>query len=100
MMAPERALLSGVYLGAMGATLWASLAAHSYLLCILASLVQLAALVIYQLSYFPGGLAGAKLVWMSAGRVLRPALAAGSAACSACWSGAAQARSLTDLLPL
>jgi hypothetical protein len=100
MMAPERAPLSLVYLGAMAATLWATFAVHSYVLCILASLIQLAALIIYQLSYFPGGLAGAKLVWLSAGRVLRPAVSAAGVACSACWRGASEARSLGDLLPL
>ena len=100
MAAAERAPLSLVYVSAMAATLWAAMIAHSYLLVVLASLVQLAALIIYQLSYFPGGLPGAKLVWMSAGRVLRPAISAAGVACGACWRGAAEARSLSDMLPL
>lgn len=100
MAAPERAPLSALYVGAMLATLWAALVAHSYVLTAAASLLQLAALLIYTLSYFPGGLAGAKLVWMSAGRVLRPAIAALGTTCGACWRGAAETRSLSDLLPL
>jgi hypothetical protein len=100
MAAAERAPLSALYVGSMLATLWAAIVAHSYVLTALASLGQLAALLIYTLSYFPGGLAGAKLVWMSAGRVLRPAMAAAGSACGACWRGAADTRSLTDLLPL
>ena len=66
--------------------------------------MQLAALLIYTLSYILPGRpkpdAGAKLVWMSAGRVLRPAISALGTACGACWRGAADTRSLTDLLPL
>ena len=100
MATAERAPLSALYVGSMLATLWAALVAHSYVLTAGASLVQLAALLIYTLSYFPGGLAGAKLVWMSAGRVLRPAISALGTACGACWRGAAETRSLTDLLPL
>lgn len=97
MAAPERAPLSALYLFSMAATLWAALIAHSYILCLLASVLQLGALLVYQVSYFPGGVAGLKLVTMSAGRVLRPAAQAAYAAVVACFSGGS---SLSSLLPL
>ncbi len=100
MAAPERLPLSAVYVGSMLATLWATFVMHSYILCVLASLIQLTALLWYSLSYFPGGMAGAKLISMSAGRVLRPALGACAGGLGSCFREASETRSLTDLLPI
>ena len=100
MAAPERLPLSALYCGSMLLTIWATFVMHSYILCVLASLVQLAALLFYSVSYFPGGVAGAKLVSMSAGRVLRPALGACASATGSCFAEARETRSLSDLLPI
>jgi len=48
--------------------LWAALVAHSYLLCLLSSGVQVAALGLLTVSFVPGGAAGAQLL---AGTALR-----------------------------
>jgi len=66
MMEKERLVFSLGYLGSIGATLYASVVLHSYILSLLCCAVQVAALMFYSMSYFPGGTAGVKYVgWMA-----------------------------------
>jgi hypothetical protein len=96
MTASERLPVSLVYVSSMLATLWAAFAMHSYILCIALSIIQLIALVYYTVSYFPGGMAGFRLISMSSGRVLRH----GASLCWGCVQEAKETRSLGDLLPM
>ena len=58
--------------------------------------MQLFALAYYTFSYFPGGIAGLKLVSIGVGRALRPL----AAACGRCLAGASsEAGSLLTLPP-
>ena len=54
MVAPERLVLSLAYLGALLGTLYCSLVLHSYVLTILSSVAQAAALMYYQVELLPG----------------------------------------------
>ena len=96
MAASERLPISATYVGSMLLTLYATFVLHSYVLCVAASLVQLTALLYYTLSYFPGGMAGARLISMSSGRVLRH----GASLCWGCVQEAKETRSLQDMLPI
>ncbi|RPD60780.1 ER-to-golgi vesicle protein transport Sft2 [Lentinus tigrinus ALCF2SS1-7] len=51
----ERLPFSIAYLASLGATLYFSLGAHSYLGSLIGAIVQVIALVSYVLAYFPGG---------------------------------------------
>lgn len=96
MAASERLPISATYVASLFATLYASFVLKSYILCVAASLVQLTALLYYTLSYFPGGMMGARVIGASSGRVLRHGL-------NQCWSCVAEAketRTLQDMLPL
>jgi len=55
--------------------------------------VQIVSLAYYMFSYFPGGLAGLKLVSMSVGRAIKPAVSA----CAACLVGAEKGGGLLPL---
>ena len=96
MTASDRLPVSLVYVSSMFATLYATFVLHSYVLCVVLSIVQLIALVYYTVSYFPGGMAGFRLISMSSGRVLRH----GAALCWSCVQEAKETRSLGDLLPI
>jgi hypothetical protein len=58
MLTLDRLPFTITYLTSMGATLWASLVARSYILAVLASSLQVLALGYYLLSFIPGGTAG------------------------------------------
>lgn len=58
MLTVDRLPFTISYLSSMGATLWASLVARSYILAVLASSLQMLALGYYMLSFIPGGTAG------------------------------------------
>ena len=60
--APERTPAALGYAAAATATLWAALKAHSYILSLICSAVQVAALFAYVATFIPGGAAGAKLL--------------------------------------
>ena len=60
MVSTERLPFSAVYVGSMVATLYFATIKKSYLLTVFFSVVQMAALVYYVLSYFPGGAEGAQ----------------------------------------
>ena len=62
MLAPARLPFSSAYVGSLLATLYSALYLHSYSLTVLTSAAQLCALVYYQVSYFPMGLEGLKIV--------------------------------------
>lgn len=79
--APERTPAALGYVAAATATLWAALKAHSYLLSLLCSAVQVAALLAYVATFVPGGSQGARLL---AGTALR--------ACTSCLGAAARSR--------
>ena len=74
-LAAERAPLAVGYAASAAATLWAAMVAHSYLLSLLCSAVQVAALAAFVASFVPGGAAGARLL-----------AAAGWRACTSCIS--------------
>lgn len=57
-----RAPLSAAYLASALATLWAALVAHSYLLSLLCSSLQVGALSMLVASYVPGGTSGLKML--------------------------------------
>mmetsp|Transcript_30621 Transcript_30621/g.78163 ORF Transcript_30621/g.78163 Transcript_30621/m.78163 type:complete len:238 (-) Transcript_30621:330-1043(-) len=62
MMTRERLPFSVAYLGSIGATLYAALIMHSYLLSLLCSGLQVVTLLYYLMSYFPGGTSGVRFV--------------------------------------
>ena len=72
MVAPERLVLSLAYLGALLGTLYCSLVLHSYVLTILSSVAQAAALMYYQVSYFPYGAQGLKTVLTMGVHIAKP----------------------------
>ena len=72
MIAPERLVLSLAYLGALLGTLYCSLVLHSYVLTILSSVAQAAALLYYQVSYFPYGAQGLKTVLSMGMHIAKP----------------------------
>ena len=61
-----RAPMSAAYLASALATLWAALVAHSYLLSLLCSGLQVGALSMLVASYVPGGTSGLKMLAGSA----------------------------------
>ena len=63
LFAPDRAVFTTAYLGSMLLTLYATFVAKTYLLIMLATGVQSAALAWYGASYVPGGAAG--MSWLS-----------------------------------
>jgi hypothetical protein len=72
MVAPERLVLSLAYVGALLGTLYCSLVLHSYVLTILSSVAQAAALLYYQVSYFPYGAQGLKTVLTMGVHIAKP----------------------------
>lgn len=56
MIQKERLPFSLGYVGSLIGTLWATLIAHSYVLTVFCALCQIAALVAFIVSYFPGGI--------------------------------------------
>ena len=66
----ERAPLAAGYAVSAIGTLWAALVAHSYLLSLLCSAVQVGALAVYVASYLPGGALGARLLLATAARAV------------------------------
>jgi hypothetical protein len=100
MSAPERLPISTAYVGSMLLTLYVTFVLQSYVLCILASGVQLACLLYYTLSYFPGGAQGARLIFAAARRMVGPVMSAIATTCQACWSSQAERESLRGLLPI
>jgi hypothetical protein len=72
MMAQERVVVSLAYVGSLLATLYSALAMHSYLLTVFTSLAQLVALLYYQVSYFPMGAQGLRVVAQMGMQVAKP----------------------------
>ncbi len=72
----ERAPLAAGYAASALGTLWAALVAHSYLLSLLCSAVQICALAVYVASYIPGGALGARLLLATAMRTCGSCLGA------------------------
>lgn len=62
MMEKERLLFSIGYIGSMGATLYAALIMHSYIMSLACCGIQVVALLYYLLSYFPGGTASMRYI--------------------------------------
>lgn len=62
MLDKDRLLFSMGYVGSMGATLYAALVMHSYVMSLVCCAAQVVALLYYALSYFPGGSAGVRFV--------------------------------------
>lgn len=100
MISSERMYVSTAYVGSMLITLWACLAMHSYILTMLASACQLTALLYYTLSYFPGGIAGFRMLRAAASRTVGPALSACWTATQAFWSDGAERNAMLALLPI
>lgn len=96
MMARERLPFSTLYVGSMLATLWATFVMHSYALCVMFSMVQIVSLAYYMFSYFPGGIAGLKIVSMSVARILKPVIGA----CTQCLIGGGPRDAVSSLLPI
>ena len=67
---PERAPLSCAYAATAGGTLYSALSLHSYLLSLLCSAMQVAALAALVASYVPGGLHGLRLLASTGARAL------------------------------
>lgn len=74
MLTLDRLPFTITYLTSMGATLWASLVARSYILAVLASSLQVLALGYYLLSFIPGGTAGFRVFVAMFIRALRLAV--------------------------
>lgn len=64
----EQAPLSAAYCASAVLTLWAALSAHSYLLSLLFSGVQVVALCVWGASFVPGGAHGVRLLASTAAR--------------------------------
>ena len=62
MLDPERLYVSCGFVGTILFTLWAALIKHSYFLTVIASIAQALALLYYQLSFFPMGGEGFRVV--------------------------------------
>ena len=62
MLDPERLYVSCGFVGTIVFTLWAALIKHSYFLTVIASIAQALALLYYQLSFFPMGGEGFRVV--------------------------------------
>eukprot|EP00898_Chlorokybus_atmophyticus_P007309 jgi/Chlat1/757/Chrsp104S01231 len=62
MLSKERLPFSAAYLASMFMTLYGAMVAHSYVLSVAFSAIQVLALLYYVLSYFPGGAAGARML--------------------------------------
>ena len=74
MLDPERLWVSCSLVGTILFTLWSALVKHSYFLTVLASIAQSLALLYYQLSFFPMGADGFKVVCKVAiSTVVKPA---------------------------
>ena len=72
MLASERIVLSLSYFGSLVATLYAALVLHSYVLTIVSSCAQAAALVYYQVSHFPYGAQGVRTVLVMGAHIAKP----------------------------
>lgn len=77
MMSRERLPFTAGYLSSMFLTIYAAMVMHSYLFSLLGCAAQVAALVYYVLSYFPGGASGAQFIFSMVGKGF-------GQACSAC----------------
>ncbi|XP_019194703.1 PREDICTED: protein transport protein SFT2-like [Ipomoea nil] len=62
MLSKERLPFTAVFIGSMVGTVYVSMVMHSYILCVLFSVVQVLALAYYAISYFPGGSTGMKFL--------------------------------------
>ena len=62
MLDPDRLYVSCGFVGTILFTLWAALIKHSYFLTVIASIAQALALLYYQLSFFPMGGEGFRVV--------------------------------------
>jgi hypothetical protein len=72
MIAQERLIFSASYVASLLATLYCSVVMHSYVLTIVSSVAQLVALVYYQVSYFPMGAQGLKVVGQMGYHIAKP----------------------------
>jgi len=72
MIAQERLMFSASYVASLLATLYCSVVMHSYILTIISSVLQLVALVYYQVSYFPMGAQGLKVVGQMGYHIAKP----------------------------
>lgn len=79
MFQPDRMLFTTIYLGSLFFTLFCTFSyggISGYFMVILASGIQLLALLWYLISFLPGGIAGLKYVFAAMGHILRPVLMA------------------------
>ena len=76
MIHKDRLPFSAAYVSSMLATLYASMYAHSYILTVIFSAAQVMCLGYYLASYFPGGVAGLKVVSHVLSATLGPILKA------------------------
>jgi len=74
LVSKERLPFSLAYLASLGATLYFSLGAHSYIGSLIGAIVQVVALISYVLAYFPGGVQtlrfGSQMALRGAGSLL------------------------------
>ncbi|XP_019198350.1 PREDICTED: protein transport protein SFT2-like [Ipomoea nil] len=62
MLSKERLPFTACFIGSMGGTIYVSMVMHSYILCVLFSVLQVLSLSYYAISYFPGGSSGVKFL--------------------------------------
>lgn len=62
MVTLQRLPMSAAYVGSICATLYSAIIMHSYILCIVCSVLQVVAMLYYVLSYFPGGAYGVQFM--------------------------------------
>ncbi|XP_031093083.1 protein transport protein SFT2-like [Ipomoea triloba] len=62
MLSKERLPFTACFIGSMGGTIYVSMVLHSYILCVLFSVLQVLSLSYYAISYFPGGSSGMKFL--------------------------------------
>lgn len=72
MIAQERLIFSASYVASLLATLYCSVVMHSYILTIVSSVLQFVALVYYQVSYFPMGTQGLRVVGQMGYHIAKP----------------------------
>jgi hypothetical protein len=74
LISPARLPFSAIYVGSLGLTLYFSVVRKSYLGSLIFAIAQVAALVIYIVTYFPGGWQtirfGGQMAFRGAGGVL------------------------------
>ena len=70
-MSKERWAFTFIYVGASVITLWATLSVRKWIVTVPLAILQFIAMIIYAISYIPGGASGVSLLGSLVGQNLR-----------------------------